>query len=601
MDIRTAIFFLILALFLTSGTLPAANGNGKDGRKPFVEMEKNKRKKKKKKKNHDKEKKLTEDERFKEADYFAQAAIKRVIGEPLESMQLLDKALAIDPDDAAALYEKSRLLSALARDEEAYVLALKAKELEPGNKWYKMNFANLARKMEKYDEYVKTYEELVKQYPENFEFLTELAYAYFYTGDYEKAVKEYHKVEEQIGVNEAIVNQIVSLYTRLQQYDKAVEEYEKLIKTDPENTHYYAVLAEYCAKNNMPEKALWAYQQIEKINPDDPYIHISLADFYRKQGDTLKSFEELKQGMASKSLDLQTKIQLLVSYYPGQLTEEQQKQALELSRILMKTHPDDPAAKSLYGSLLYQNEHYKEAQTVFKEILANDSLSNYALWEQLLFCEYNLKEYKELVKDAETVTVLFPNQPLPYLLGGLGYYMLKDYKKAEEMLDTGKDFVVANPQLLSEFYSYLGEIYYQLKNYDACFDAYDKALEINPDNSLVLNNYAYYLSLRKQNLEKAAEMAKRAVNLDQKNANNLDTYAWVLFQLGKYEEAEKWQKMALDNGGYDSGVVLEHYGDILYKLGDVDNAVKYWEMALAHKEHSKVLEKKIKDRKYYEE
>ena len=599
MNIKTFVFFLILYFILLPGLLSASENKNYDGSKTFLKEQKDKHKKKKKKNN--KTKNLSESEKFKEADYFAKAVVKRVIGEPLESMKLLDKALAIDPDDAAALYEKSRLLSALSRNEEAYLLALKAKNIEPENKWYKMNFANLAMRMEKYDEYVKTYEELAEQYPDNFEFLSELAYAYFYTGDYKNAVKQYHKVEEQVGINEAIVNQIVNLYTRLEKYDKAVEEYEKLIKSDPENTHYYAVLAEYCAKNNMPEKALWAYQQIEKINPGDPYIHISMADFYRKQGDTLQSFEELKKGMANKNLDLQTKIQLLVSYYPGKLTEEQQKQALELSRILMKTHPDDPASKSLYGSLLYQNQDYKEAKTVFKEILASDSLSNYSLWEQLLFCEYNLKEYNELAKDAETVTSLFPNQPLPYLLEGMGYYLLKDYKKAEKILETGKDFAITNPQLLSEFYSYLGEIYYQQKNYDACFKAYDKALEINPDNSLVLNNYAYYLSLRKQNLDKAAEMAKRAVNLDQKNSNNLDTYAWVLFQQGKYKEAEKWQKMALDNGGYDSGVVLEHYGDILYKLGDVDNAVKYWEMALAHKEHSKVLEKKIKERKYYEE
>ena len=545
-------------------------------------------------------KKLSQNEMFNESDLFTKAAIKRVTGDPVESLEFLDKALAIDPDDPAALYEKSRLLSAMGRDDEAYVLAQKSVTIEPKNKWYKMNFANMAMKMEKYDEYVKTYEELVKDYPDNLDFLSELAYAYYYTGDYENAVKQYHKIEEQVGINETLTNQIVNLYTRLKQYDKVVAEYEKLIKTDPENTHYYAVLAEYCSKNNLPEKALWAYKQIETINPDDPFIHISLADFYRKQGDTLKSFEELKLGMANKQMDLDTKIKILVSYYPGQLTEEQQKQALELSKILMNVYPDDPKAKSLYGSLLYQNEKYDEAAKIFKKVLAEDS-TNYPMWEQLLFCEYNTKDYKELIKDAGTVTELFPNQPLPYLLQGLGYYMIKDYKNAAKSFEAGKDFVASNNDLLSEFYSYLGEVYYQLKKYNACFSAYDKALIINPKNSLVLNNYAYYLSLLKKNLDKAADMARQAVELDPNNSNNLDTYSWVLFQQGKYSEALKWQKKALEAGGFDSGVVLEHYGDIYYKLGDIDNALKYWEMALVHKEHSKMLEKKIKDKKYYEE
>jgi tetratricopeptide (TPR) repeat protein len=179
--------------------------------------------------------------------------------------------------------------------------------------------------------------------------------------------------------------------------------------------------------------------------------------------------------------------------------------------------------------------------------------------------------------------------------------MEKDYKNAAKMMEDGVGFVVGNPNLMGEFYNYLGEIYYQMKDYKSSFNAYDKALSINPKNSLVLNNYAYYLALRKENLDKAAEMAKRAVNLDQKNSNNLDTYAWVLFQQGKYEEALKWEKMALDNGGYESGVVLEHYGDIFFKLGDVEKALKFWKMALTHDDHSKVLEKKIKDKKYYEE
>ncbi len=545
-------------------------------------------------------KKLTQEEKFKEADYFAQSAIKRITGDPVKSGEMLDKALEIDPYDPAALYEKSRLLAATGKYGEAYEMAKKSVEIDSANKWYKVNYANLAKRVEKYDEYIKTYKELVKKYPENLDFLSELAFAYYYTGDYENAVKEYKKIEEQIGINEAIVNQIVRLYGKLGEKDKAVEEYEKLIKTDPENTHYYAVLAEFCVKNNMPEKALWAYKKIEKINPDDPYVHISLSDFYRKQGDTLKSFEELKKGMMNKDMDLGTKIQLLVGYYPGDLTGEQQKQALELAKILMSVHPDDPRSKSLYGSLLYQTEKYEEARKILKEVLAVDS-TNYALWEQLLFSDYDLKDYKELVKTADRVINLFPSQPLPYLLQGLGYYMLKDYKKAIKVLETGKDFVVGKNELLSEFYSYLGELYYQLKDYDKSFSSYDKALEANPDNSMVLNNYAYYLSLMKKDLDKAAEMAKRAVNLDQGNYNNIDTYAWVLFQQGKYKEAEKWQKIALKKGGYDSGVILEHYGDILFMLGDVDKAVQYWKKALTHKEHSKVLEKKIKNRKYYEE
>jgi tetratricopeptide (TPR) repeat protein len=248
----------------------------------------------------------------------------------------------------------------------------------------------------------------------------------------------------------------------------------------------------------------------------------------------------------------------------------------------METYPDNPVSKSLYSSLLYQNKEYKKAKKLTLEVLRSDSL-NYAVWEQLLFCDMYLNDYKNLAKNSEQVNDLFPNQPLPYLMNGIANYQLKNYEKAADVLETGKDFVAGNKALLEEFYNYLGEIYYQMKNYDACYLSYDKVLSLNPENSIVLNNYAYYLSLQKRDLQKAERMARHAVNLDPENSNNLDTYAWVLYQEGKYEEALKWQNEALKNGGNTSDTVLEHYGKILEKLGRNEEAKKYFEMAEKYK------------------
>jgi len=527
-------------------------------------------------------KNLSQKEKLQEADLFAQGAIQKEAGNYAKALELFTKALDIDPDDPAALYEKARLLSAAGQTTEAYALIKHAVTIDPENRWYKSVYANIARQEEKYDEYVKAYEELVQQYPDDFTFLNELAYAYVFTGAYKKAVAEYDKIEKQVGVNEQLINQKVRLYTQIGDYQSGIKEYEKLIAQNPEEVRYYAMLAEFCAKYKMDDKAVWAYKQIERIDPDDPYVHISLADFYRKRNEPEKSFEELKLGMINNKLDLETKIKLLSTYYPGTLNEEQKSQALELSKILMETYPDNPVSKSLYSSLLYQNKEYKKAKELTLEVLQGDSL-NYAVWEQLLFCDMYLNDYKNLAKNSEQVNDLFPNQPLPYLMNGIANYQLKNYEKAADVLETGKDFVAGNKALLEEFYNYLGEIYYQMKNYDACYLSYDKVLSLNPENSIVLNNYAYYLSLQKRDLPKAERMARHAVNLDPENSNNLDTYAWVLYQEGKYEEALEWQNKALKNGGNTSDTVLEHYGKILEKLGRNEEAKKYFEMAEKYK------------------
>ena len=123
---------------------------------------------------------------------------------------------------------------------------------------------------------------------------------------------------------------------------------------------------------------------------------------------------------------------------------------------------------------------------------------------------------------------------------------------------------------------------------------------MSPDNPLVLNNYAYYLSLRSEKLDKAEKMARSAVDLDPYNQNNLDTYAWVLYKLNKFDEALEWIKKAYNNGGESSGVVVEHYGDILYKLNRKEEALEFWKQALTKDDYSDLLNKKINDKKLYE-
>lgn len=542
---------------------------------------------------------LTEKDRIEQSNLFVQAVSEREKGNLANALELFNKALEINPEDPAAHYEKARLLQAMGKNEEALYSAKLATNYNTDNKWYSVLFANISKASGNYKDYVNVYEGLVNQYPTDLNFLNELAYAYFFTGEYQLAIGMYDRIEEQIGINEGLSTQKVQLYNNIGKKEEAVAEYERLINIFPDEARYYALLAEYCSKNQMNEKAIWAYKMIKEINPDDPYVHISLADFYKKAGNDSASFQELKFGLANPELDIKTKVNLLITYYSGQLNDNQRNQALELSEILRQTHPDEPLSQTFYASMLYENKEYEKAKALILNIL-NEDAANYGMWEQLLFCDLYLENYGSLAKNSENAIDLFPTYPLPYFFAGIGNFQLKDFVKAKAYLESGKDFVVNNNALLEQFYSTLGDTYNELRSYDASYAAYEKALKINPDNSIVLNNYAYYLSLRSEQLDKAASMAKKAVDKDPYNQNNLDTYAWVLYKQGKYEEALEWIKKAYNNGGETSGVVLEHYGDIYYKLGNNDEALKYWKKAIEKDDYSDLLEKKIKDGKLYE-
>lgn len=157
-----------------------------------------------------------------------------------------------------------------------------------------------------------------------------------------------------------------------------------------------------------------------------------------------------------------------------------------------------------------------------------------------------------------------------------------------------------NPQLSQVAYSTLGNSQYQLGDQTAAFQNFEKALALNPTDEQVLNNYAYFLALEGQELEKALDMAQRVVKKHPKNATYLDTLAWVLYQLKRYSEAAMHLDEAIKIEKSPSGVLMEHYGDILYRLGKVEEAVGWWKKAQESPEGSDKLAQKIKDQRIHD-
>jgi tetratricopeptide (TPR) repeat protein len=359
------------------------------------------------------------------------------------------------------------------------------------------------------------------------------------------------------------------------------------------------MLAELYMTSGMYDEALEIYNRVLAVDPENPFINISLSDYYRKKGDKAKSLEYLKAGFANPNLDIDSKVSILLAYYSvNELYNSYKAEAFELATILIQAHPNDPKAYSIYADFLLQDKRYDEARQAFRKVISIDS-TKYLVWEQLLFVESEMRDNQAMADESKRAMELFPDQPMLYLFAGAANFQLKNFEAAAKYFKNGANFVVGNDKMLAQFYSYLGDTYFQLKDHEKSDEAYEKVLKIEPDNVLVLNNYAYYLSLRGTNLEKAEKMAERAVKLEPGNSSYQDTYGWVMFRLGKYEVAKEWIAKAIESGE-ESAVVLEHYGDVLWKLDNKKDAVKYWEKAQKAGEGSEFLDKKVQDKQYYE-
>jgi tetratricopeptide (TPR) repeat protein len=526
------------------------------------------------------------------------AAKQKVLENYDKALELFQRYQKQNPDDPAAYYEMADIYSALKDFDQAIEMAEKAVELDTENKWYKILLFQLYQSRSNYDKAGEVISYLLEKDPDNIEYIQELALNYIYNGELKEAIRIYDSLQDKIGITEEVSQQKHRIYLLLGKEDKAIQEIEELSNAFPDETRYLEMLAELYLSEGKNDLALETYKRILEIDPDNPYINISLSDYYRQIGEKEKSLEYLKSGFANPNLDIDTKVQILLSYYTvNEIFNDRKEEAFKLAGLMIQAHPQEPKAWSIYADLLYQDKKLEEARDAFEKVIMLDS-SKYLVWEQLLFVESELSDFNAMADKGERAIKLFPQQPLLYLFAGVGRFQKKDYEEAVEHFENGVKFTVSNNKLLEQFFSYLGDTYFQLKNHTSSDQAYEKALKINPDNSIVLNNYAYYLSLRKEKLDRAEEMSRKAVELDP-NSSNQDTYGWVLFQKGNYAEAKVWIGKSLEQEG-ESAVVVEHYGDVLWKLGDKKNAVKYWEKAIKLGEGSELLEKKVEEKQYFE-
>ncbi len=341
------------------------------------------------------------------------------------------------------------------------------------------------------------------------------------------------------------------------------------------------------------------YQLALKKEPNNPMLHLALADYYKLQNDKENFYKEIKIAFENPELEPDTKTKILVSFY--QLAETDQsyaRQADELLDITLRLHPTSADAHAFKGDILYRDKKLKEAKEEYVKSVTLDK-NKFSIWTQLLYLESEQNDIKALEKHSAEAIELFPNQAAPYYFNGMANMQLKQYEKAIESFNEGIEFVYENNPLLIQFYSNMGECYNAIKNYEKSDKAFENALKVDPDNALVLNNYAYYISLRKSMLEKAEKFSRRSNELSPNNRSYIDTYGWILYQLGKYKDAEIWLSRAVKMGS-NSGVIMEHYADVLYKLNKKEEALYYWKEAKLSGGGSELLDKKITDKKLYE-
>ena len=547
---------------------------------------------------------LTPEQQRKYDYFFLEAMRLKEKKDYASAFGLLQHCLDIHPNAASALYEVSQYYMFLRQVPQGQEALEKAVANAPDNYWYSQGLASLYQQQNELDKAVTLLEQMVVRFPAKQDPLFNLLDLYGRQEKYDEVISTLNRLEKRMGKNEQLSMEKFRIYLQMKDDKKAFQEIESLVQEYPMDMRYQVILGDVYLQNGKKQEAYDVYQKVLAAEPDNPMAIFSMASYYKQTGQEELYQQQLDTLLLNKKVTPDTKVgvmrQMIVE---NEQADKDSTQIIALFDRIMKQEQDDPQIPMLYAQYLLSKNMEAESVPVL-ELVVDLHPTNNAARLMLFGAEIKKEDYKQIIKVCEPGIEATPDALEFY------YYLAVAYNQAEK-----PDSVISickralehktadgKKEIVSEFYSILGDMYHTQKQMKEAYAAYDSALVYNPSNIGALNNYAYYLSVERRDLDKAEEMSYKTVKAEPNNATYLDTYAWILFEKGNYAEARIYIDNAMKSeGGDKSDVIVEHCGDIYYMTGDVDGALTYWKKALEMGSESKTLKQKIEKKKYIAE
>ena len=547
---------------------------------------------------------LTPEQQRKYDYFFLEAMRLKEKKDYASAFGLLQHCLDIHPNAASALYEVSQYYMFLRQVPQGQEALEKAVANAPDNYWYSQGLASLYQQQNELDKAVTLLEQMVVRFPAKQDPLFNLLDLYGRQEKYDEVISTLNRLEKRMGKNEQLSMEKFRIYLQMKDDKKAFQEIESLVQEYPMDMRYQVILGDVYLQNGKKQEAYDVYQKVLAAEPDNPMAIFSMASYYKQTGQEELYQQQLDTLLLNKKVTPDTKVgvmrQMIVE---NEQADKDSTQIIALFDRIMKQEQDDPQIPMLYAQYLLSKKMESESVPVLEQVVDLDP-TNKAARMMLIGAAAKKEDYKQIIKVCEPGIEATPDALEFY------YYLAIAYNQAEKpdsvisICKRALEHTTADSkkEIVSDFYSILGDMYHTQKQMKEAYAAYDSALVYNPSNIGALNNYAYDLSVERRDLDKAEEMSYKTVKAEPNNATYLDTYAWILFEKGNYAEARIYIDNAMKSeGGDKSDVIVEHCGDIYYMTGDVDGALTYWKKALEMGSESKTLKQKIEKKKYIAE
>jgi tetratricopeptide (TPR) repeat protein len=532
---------------------------------------------------------------------FSEGLRYKMLGNPVEAGKSFATCTKLIESKPAPYYELGSLALRIKDLPAAEGFAQTALSLDPENRWYRLLLIEILTRSERFEEAAELYYSLFEKYPDSPEYLIAQIEMLVKASNDKSALKQIKKLAEFDGLDAEAALREKDIYLRMGNEKKAISTLAKLVDKYPNQIEYRGIFAELLAEKGFNEEALKQYEIIKSSNPDNPIVYYSLGQFYMDLGRKEQAIAEFETGFRSKQVNPEIKVNVFMELVKGLQGQELSEELVHLLQILYEADHGYPAVDDMYANYLYSKENFDEAEDIYKR-LVDVNPGGFMAWQNLLMIQNQQLDFAEMYLIGDKAIKAYPNQSLFYLFKGIAANALNKYDDAVETLKKGSRLNSGNSDITKQYYISLGDALYHTGNFEEAYKNFDLLLVLDSENAIVLNNYAYYLSVQGIRLEKALEMIEKCIAIEPENTTYLDTQAWVYFKLGNYGKAKEIIEKVIAAGSENlSGEVMEHYGDILFKNGLVEEALAAWKKASLMEGVGNLIDQKIEQKKIIDE
>ncbi len=527
-------------------------------------------------------------------DHFISGNINDVKGEFAQAI--------LDYQDALRYYKDASIYDAMSQD---YIRLNKASlaveqskaaiALEPGNISYRRTLAQAYLASFDIDSARIQFTKILAIDSTNVEDILVLAQLY-QRDDPNKAAELYERALRLQGPDLPTMMQLVRIYSSTNQFTKSIDVVKRMLAVDPSSVPLREMLADLYLQVDKNSEALEILKKLMSETKNNYNLMARAATAYLRMRDFASADSLLDTIFTSDSTRADAKF-AIGQFYLNEMQHDSSVVpfAEQIFARLLTLYPNDARSYFMAGLGASYSGKDSAAEVYLKKSIAIDSTNSEA-WQALGILYYQNKEYGKMASVMSKASEIFPDDYRINLFLGLAFNQAGKNAEAVKPLEKAISIKPTDTDALST----LGLVYESLHRYDDAYRIYETALKLDAKNSLILNNYAYSLSDRGLELDKALKMAELAIKLDPNNSAYLDTIGWVYFKLGDYRKAASYVEKALSvrlKSDGSAATLEEHLGDIYEKLGDNDKAIEQWEKALRDNPNNTGLKVKIEKAK----